>query len=87
MATLDHKVHDEKEVSAHLEGGIDDTVKVMETQHEVVDTEAKGYVREGLTLTKEQDKALFWRINRRVLPFLMLAYFLQSIDSEYAVYA
>lgn len=81
MALLDQKVHDEKEVSAHLEGGIDDTVKAME-HHEVADTEAKAYVREGLTLTKEQDKKLFWRINRRVLPFLMLAYFLQSIDSE-----
>lgn len=74
--------HDEKELSAHLENGVDDDVKDKPDQHEVQDTAAKDYVREGLTISPEQDKKLFWKINRRVLPFLMLAYFLQGVEKS-----
>lgn len=74
---------DEKNGTAiHLEDGVDDDVKVARQQHEVQDSAARGYVDETVKLTPQQDKELFWKINRRVLPFLMLAYFLQSIDKS-----
>lgn len=48
--------------------------------HDVADVVARGHTNSSIVIDEATNKRLFWRINRRVLPWMIVAYIAQAMD-------
>ncbi|OCF31218.1 hypothetical protein I316_07187 [Kwoniella heveanensis BCC8398] len=57
-----------------------DDIEAIKGRDLVVDDDARGYVDPNLIITDEENKKMRWKIHKRVLPLMCLAYITQALD-------